>query len=409
MPRYKNVADRLDTTRYFYFPTESNIQDMNCFERSASLYIAFHELYNESNPSLIMITDKHKNVHATVIFTHNNKLWGADPSYGYFGEINLNHDSIVVPLEISDSKNLLSRIFSSTIPLTPQEINVPTKECKIPFEKINTITGKSLEYLVSNLRSQPGIVDFIYGSGQIMAQSLSGLVNKNLFMKITPEGNIVSDIRVNGESFSDKNACLRFKYNPLTKKQDMEFLRYSGYAWGTLPSPESDALHVPGKYEFGRDAVDEAPVDIFKEVIFYLQNIKQKISCEELKDFANHPVVQIRFKAIVQAAQKIDDATYLKTLHYLRCRFGPAKNLYRFNLKGIELTVKESDYLNNFGSKSENDSDLSIDEKLPLGAIHLNLLFEESVLVSVPPILKLFDDRKRYVEVAPKYVQEKGL
>jgi hypothetical protein len=403
--KYHSIADRLTTTRYFYFPTEWNTKEMNCFERSASLYIAFHELYPESNPSLISITDKYKNVHAAVLFTHNNKLWGGDPSFGYFGEIQLTHEAMIVPLEIVDDKKALLQSLSLTNSMNSETtINNPTTECKIPFEKINTITGKSLENLVDTLRSQPGIIDFLYKSGQRVSQSWSGLIFKSLFMKITPDGNIISDIRVSGDSFSEKDACLRLSFNPLTKKQNKEFFRYSKESWGKLLSPAHEKLSLPSEHRLGDYTIYDGPIAQFKDVIYYLSNVKNNFSYEELKDFSRNPIAQRRFKAIIQSAKEIDDATYMKSLHYLRSRFGPAKDLSPNNSKGMILTTKNLDDIDNFGSKPDNYDNLSVDEQLRYGIIHLKNLLEEDSLASIPPMIKLFDDSKKYIKEASKYI-----
>jgi len=411
--RYQSIHDRLLTTRYFYFPTESRARDMNCFERNATMYIAFHELYPESNPSLITTTDDYNNVHASVLFTHNDKLWGVDVVKGYFGEIQLEYDKIIVPPRQMDekSKSALEYLSVTDPEKYKSALSEFTAERRLKFKKIQTISGKSLENLVGTLRREPGIIDFLYKSGQNVSYSWSGLVSKHLFMKIEPDGNILSEIRVCGESFSEKDACLRFKYNPLTKKRNMEFLRYSDTNWGTLINPQSEKLWAIGEHNLGSDLDDGNPIMHLKDFIFYINNVNKNVPYAELMDFAKNPVVQNRFDKCIEAAKEIDDSTYIEFLKYLRCRFGPAKNI---SLTNSRLTIQTRNNVNNIISldKAIADDQNHIDLELSSDELThtMNRLMQslmDSNLIQIPALIKLVDDSKKYTMEASKYILDK--
>ena len=363
---YASISDRLDTTRYFYFPTESSAYSMNCFERSASLYLAFKELYPKSRPALVFTTDKNKTVHASVLFTHEDELWGADPSGNYFDKILLEPDAIIVPQKEGKAR-------------------------RFEFEEIKEADESLLEHMVKKLRTKPGIVDFFYESGQRVAYSTDGwYIHKSLFMKITPDNDIVSEIRIHGDGFP-QDGSIRFTTNPFTGEHNTEFLRYKGESWGYLLNAQSEPLVSSSPFPDLKKPTDATYIHQLQDVSYYLTHGKnQNMPLDELTKFAEHKTVLGKFERIMDIAKRIDEPTYHELIKYLRFRYGQADKIEEsWRTKNVDinsLSIQEiGQQLTQFGEE----------------------LWETTNLQYVPAFLKFADDSKKYTAEISRQILSK--
>ncbi len=339
---YSNIDDRLSTSRYFYFPTETSAGDMNCFERAASVYFMIREVYPESDPALIFLREN-DNLHASTIFTHDGELWGADPSYWYLDRILLEDKRILV---LSDER-------------------------EFGFDNISVADNRFLDQMVKKLRCESGIVDFIYGSGQRASYSANGGVDQSLFLKISEGNDIVSEIRVFCEASDDDHACIRFVTNPVSGTASMNFLRYADESWGVLTGVYGEKISPDPLFNMGsRSSVSHAKS--LQDVAHYMTH-DYVFPDDEIERFSRNSMLISYFGRHIDIARIIGDTNYWDFIRYLRYRLGPEDN----------LRIPEQD----------NDPDMF--QALKNIEDHISLSCSVQL---VPPLLKFIRDQKRYVQ-----------
>jgi len=352
---YNNMDPRVDNARYFYFPTESEARRMNCFEKSATIYFALQELYPESNPALVYLFHDCGSIHVTTLFTHKGELHAGDPNYHIFGKVQLMPNALVVP---SDGEE---------------------KEKIHEFKDLVQIEDSVLNNMALRLRSDSGILNFIYKSGQIAADG-GYLISPGqiLFMYITEERDVVSEIRI-------ANRCIRFSNNPLTKRSSLELLACKGHWWRSLNDEERLPIPVENPYDvdLATRTKNHYP---FNGIAHYIKHIMHRpFSFEEVKSFAEHPNVQRRFGEVIELAKKTDAVTYFNFLNFLKYKF-----------ESPEQLVPLSDFQDITLTKTEGGEEFNI--KMPT----FHARFEESELKGVIDLLRFASDAKRYTQETSK-------
>jgi len=312
---YTNIDERINHTKYFYFPTESHFFTMNCFERSCSVYFAFMELYPESNPALVYLIESDGSIHATVLFTHQDRLYAADPTRKIFDEIMLQPGKLII--KESEEK----------------------EEKSYDFAEITQVPNNTLDKMAIKLRTQLGVVDFMYSSGQIAAKGGAGVISPDdyLFMYVDEEQNIVSEVRSGQDS-------IRFIYNPLEKTDQIELIRFKKTVWRGQGEEEKQPLLTKNPYG-ANCSLDKVTSDDYslKDFAYFIQYVMTNLqSQEEMEQFAASPQVQKRFGEIIDIAKNLSATTYFNFLNYLRFHFGSPENMIPLvKSEKIELPKKE--------------------------------------------------------------------
>lgn len=202
----RDIDDRLKTHRYFYFPSETESYNLNCFEKSAAIYFALRKLVPEKNPKLLFINEGKRGVHATTIFFENGEMHVADPNYNFFG-----------PAIIQDNEIILRN----------------EEDQKLKFESYSVIDDNNLEKKIHNLRQKSGIVEFFSGAGQIAKINTNFKIPYIIFGKVNDYNTIRFEYRMINFDTS-LQICKRFNYDPHTKNLITQMLTYSYDNWDEL-------------------------------------------------------------------------------------------------------------------------------------------------------------------------------
>ena len=363
---YKNIDKRVDHSRYFFFPTESDIFRMNCFEKSASVYFALRELYPESNPALVYLFYEDGSMHTTTLFTHKGELHSADPNYNIFGKIQLLPNMIVIPPE-------------SSAYLKEDAPEEAKRERTEKFKDLLQINDNLLDQSVVRLRSQAGIVNFVYQSGQKVAEAGVFDPEKTLFMYVTEGRDITSELRLGSN-------CIRFVCNPFQKQTNMELLRYQSAWWRGIKGEEN--LAIPNESPYPSANLESLLCDRFpvEGVAHYIKHVMHKpFSFEEVRQFEQYPTVQQRFGEVIEEAKKFSAATYFNLLNFLRYKFGPASQIPPLK------THHTAGFIN-----PENGKEAAIE--MPL----FEDKFEAMYLKEILKILQFTEDAQRYSQETAK-------
>jgi hypothetical protein len=339
--QYRNIDPRLDQTKYFYFPTESTYGAMNCFERSASVYFAFKELYPQSKPSLIYLTLKDKSVHAMVLFEHDDDICGADPTREIFGKIVLRKDKLIIPK---------SGEFA---------------EKSYEFEDISSLDDNILDQMARKLRCQAGIVDFLNESGQIAAHDRHLTMDGYLFMYMNEANQVTSEIRYG-------TSGIRMTMTPENRRMCPEGIKFKNATWRGLEGEEKIPALITNPYNNPINAIEKRKRNSYpiEDTVFFLKNVMRRpFSFEEIMQYEKSPGIQARFGNKIQKAKTLSPGTYLGFLNYLRFRFGPAKNLVPLkdwekitltNQQGVEQTLDMPIFESHFEDMNLEDILLTI-------------------------------------------------
>ena len=297
----KTIDDRFDQSKFFYYPTEKDTNDMYCLERATSMYLAINELYPKSNPALITTEDNNSNIHASVLFSHEGDLWGSDLSHKYFSKISLE----------------------------PKKIIIHEKEKRIiEVKNIFEIEPKNLQNMINKLRVKEGSIDFFYKSGQRAGYSTDGYwIHMNHFMKITKDQNIVSQLRMYGDGFPEKNASINIITNPFTNERNINFVRYEKESWGHLIDVDNVQIPKESPYK-SQSIVNTSHITALEDAAYYLVNgHKNTITSEQIKIFSEHKKVQSRFGKEIEISIKNGEENHQDFLKYLCNRFSDPEKL----------------------------------------------------------------------------------
>jgi len=206
----RSIDDRIETARYFYLPGEATSPvDMNCFEKSAAIYLAVQAVYPESDPKLLILDEGKRGIHGCVLLRHDGKTYGIDPNYSICEPIILERNKISV---ISDDGNIKERLN---------------------FKSFTEMKPEALENKISRLRSASGIVEFFTGAGQIVKVNKESVFPQYAFINVDGEGNIKTEIR--RTNFDPMlNVCTRFRGYVDDKTVKGQTLRYVVDNWNHL-------------------------------------------------------------------------------------------------------------------------------------------------------------------------------
>lgn len=334
---YSYIGNRFSKARYFYFPTESSSFEMNCFERVGDLYFAFKDIYPESDPTIVYLTEG-TSIHASLLFVHDGELYGADPTREYFGRIDLTYDNLIV--------------------LPVQGVS----EKQFSFNDISELDHSTLEKIVNNLRSDSGVIDFFYESGQRVSSRPWCFDYGTVFTKIkSDDSSVVSEIRLTVEKSNEKSACIRYIYNPLTGISKSEYVRYDEENWGDLSNEVVSSMSIINKPNYSMIGNDDYITLPLKNFASFLNNPSRlDLTFDELKKFSDSQNVTLRFGEYIAKANEFGEDIGLEFLKYLRLKYGPADNL---NFSNKYMIFKKDrvnfDSLKNSPSLIFEDEDLS--------------------------------------------------
>ena len=293
------IDKRIDESKYFFFPGETKYEEMNCFELSTAMYLALKEIYPESKPELVFVDDKSTGgVHAMAFFTHNNRVWCADPNYLNFGEIDV----------------------------SPNKINVLREKKTIDFKSIRSVSDDSLMNTANALRQGKGIVDFVR-DGQILAevQTFAGdelLYSHYMFGYINPRTNrFVTEIR--DFPLSDKrNSCLRLTSEPEKGVTRARLFSYSERHWRRLKDQRREKVFPVSSAK----APVKWPGELLRDYTHFLRHPKKQ---EKIKEFIAHKNFIARFGDFAKedALPAKDLEKEMSYFDFLKHHFGSAENI----------------------------------------------------------------------------------
>lgn len=285
--RYKNIDPRVDAAKFFYFPTESSPTRMNCLEKSACMYFALQELYPQSNPALTYVMFPNGSMHATTLFTHKKKLHAADPNFHIYGEVELTDKELIIKEE-------------------------PGKEDrKHEYSDIFKVGDNVLNQLALKLRSDRGIVDFVYGSGQLTGWGGYDTVTQ-LFTYVDGE-KIISEIRGGTQGVRFTNG----------ENSEVSLIGYEKFWWRGITGEKQ--LAMPETSPFLTCSLEEKVRNFFpfSGLAHFVQNPRRYIFTPEKKQrFLADSLVQRRFEKSFQDSQHYSEATRDRFVDFLMHKFG---------------------------------------------------------------------------------------
>ncbi len=383
---YTNIDPRVENTRYFYFPTEASPEEMNCLERSASMYFAFKELYPRSEPALVYVTQPEGSIHALVLFRHQKQLHAACPSYEIFDKVRLEPDAIVLPpKKIEDKiKEMQEDIANRHKAIDKDSSN---QERRLKYNKITQVNDSVLEQMSRVLRSDSGIIDFMYASGQNVAD-INWWPRNYLFMSIDDHLNVNSEIRMVEPGY-DKNACIRFVHNPVTGVDNMGLSTFSDACWTALLNEKKHSVADMTPYASKPRSTSHSMIDQMQDLAYFIKGPSHRpVTHKSLRQFEQHPNVQERFGRHLEKMHGYDQGTQLQFLSYLRNRFGPGDGvatLSRCPKPAGTLIGENGNLVEMMDSLSEQ-------------------IWTDSELQSILPMLKFVSDMKKYTAEASKHI-----
>ncbi len=344
MGRYKNIDPRVNASKFFYFPTEAPTANMNCLEKSACMYFALEELYPSSNPALVYVIFDNGSIHATTLFTHKKRLHSADPNFEIFGEIQLTDKEIII-LGKDEKKD----------------------EAK-PYADIFKVSDNVLNQMALKLRSDKGIVDFVYDSGQITGRGGYDTVN-HLFTYVDGE-KIISEIR-------GSKMGIRFTEG---KKSETTLIGYEKYWWRGITDEKK--LSIPETSPFLTCSLEDKVKNYypFEGIAHFVQNPGRYVfPTPQKQKFLADSLVQARFAKSFQDSQNYSEATKERFVDFLMHKFGedPTQIVPLRDHFACELMRED-------GKKVAFDFPLS------------DYAFESMDLKEVLDIIQMTNDAKRY-------------
>jgi hypothetical protein len=239
----QNIDRKIRNSKFFIFPNDKIFTPLNCFEQNSHLYFMMAEKLPELKPQLVNIKFDQVNLHSSVLFENNSKVFLADPIWKYLG-----------PIEISNSKiSYVNNMFSN------ESFN------NFKYDTMGRFSNSTLREIINNLNSEKGIVDYLFQSGQVVSRLYDFPYRKELFMHIDNELKVHGQIRIIDCCASKDNSLIRIKYDPFSEDIAVDTFAFSTLNWQKVNNQR--LIH-------SKERENHKDLEISKEVATYLVDTK---------------------------------------------------------------------------------------------------------------------------------------
>lgn len=347
---YENIDDRVNTSRYFYFPTEAKTYQLNCFEKSAALYFGFIEAYPESNPSLLYVNEGERGIHSIVAWMHNHQLWGACPTYGFFSRIDIRNKDIVIHNEEPRNRREKKAYWDNETGKHKKRPG-PMPKRRISIKGITKVDDKTLQIFADSLRKEYGIVNFLNQVGQTTAFINEGFISNYTFSKIV-DGRIQNEVRIDQLCESKENVCIRITTDPVTGNTEYKFVSGKAFDYSRIIDERSEEV-TEAPYSFEDTQKHHSYAMQLKDIAYFMT---RKTIPIDISDFISNPIVAARFEKAFSDAEKLGAYTKDQIGAYIQHRFGSPEQIAALDERPLEI-------LSGFSSVSKDGKTIDIPEE----------------------------------------------